>query len=89
VFAPACVTDTCVRADTPMYGGRHASSSKRLVAYFHPVSLYWIAIAFWPARIVASKGHSFFGYLIFSLIFFPAALIVALMVSDRRIAATA
>jgi hypothetical protein len=49
----------------------------------------WIAIAFWPARIAASKGHSFLGYFIFSLFFFPAALIVAYMVSDRRIAATA
>lgn len=49
----------------------------------------WVAIAFWPARVAASKGHSFFGYFIFSLFFFPAALIVAYMVSDRRIAATA
>ncbi len=49
----------------------------------------WVAIALWPARSAARKGHSFFGYLIFSLIFFPAALIVAYMVSDRRIAATA
>ena len=49
----------------------------------------WIAIAFWPARVAGRKGHSFFGYFIFSLIFFPAALIVAYMVSDRRIAATA
>lgn len=49
----------------------------------------WVAIALWPARVAARKGHSFFGYLIFSLIFFPAALIVAYMVSDRRIAATA
>ena len=43
----------------------------------------WIAIAFWPARVAARKGHSFFGYFVFSLIFFPAALIVAYMVSDR------
>ena len=45
--------------------------------------LVWIAIAFWPARVAARKGHSFFGYFIFSLVFFPAALIVAYMVSDR------
>jgi hypothetical protein len=44
----------------------------------------WIAIAFWPARVAGRKGHSFFGYFVFSLIFFPAALIVAYMVSDRR-----
>jgi hypothetical protein len=45
--------------------------------------LIWIAIAFWPARVAGRKGHSFFGYFIFSLIFFPAALIVAYMVKDR------
>jgi hypothetical protein len=49
----------------------------------------WIAIAFWPARIAAGKGHSFLGYFIFSLFFFPAALIVAYMGSDRRLAVTA
>ena len=46
----------------------------------------WVAIAFWPARVAARKGHSFFGYFIFSLIFFPAALIVAYLVQDRRVA---
>ncbi len=46
--------------------------------------LIWIASAFWPARVVGRKGHSFFGYFIFSLIFFPAALIVAYLVQDRR-----
>jgi hypothetical protein len=48
--------------------------------------LVWVAIAFWPARVAARKGHSFFGYFIFSLIFFPAALIVAYPVQDRRVA---
>jgi hypothetical protein len=48
----------------------------------------WVAIAFWPARVAARKGHSFLGYFLFSLLFFPAALIVAYMVSDRRMAAT-
>jgi hypothetical protein len=43
----------------------------------------WICIAFWPARVAGRKGHSFFGYLVFSLFFFPAALIVAYMVNDR------
>ena len=43
----------------------------------------WIAIAFWPARVAARKGHSFFGYFLFSLLFFPAALIAAYVVSDR------
>jgi hypothetical protein len=48
--------------------------------------IVWVAIAFWPARVAARKGHSFFGYFLFSLVFFPAALIVAYMVGDRRVA---
>ena len=44
----------------------------------------WIALAFWPARVAGRKGHSFLGYFIFSLFFFPAALIVAYVVQDRR-----
>jgi len=46
----------------------------------------WIAIAFWPARVAARKGHSFFLFFIFSLVFFPAALIVAYLVRPRRLA---
>ena len=49
----------------------------------------WIAIAFWPARVAARKGHNFIGYFLFSLVFFPAALIVAYMVSDKSGYATA
>ena len=48
--------------------------------------LVWVAIAFWPARVAARKGHSFFGYFVLSLIFFPAALILAYLVGDRRAA---
>jgi hypothetical protein len=44
----------------------------------------WVALAFWPARVAARKGHSFFGFFIFSVIFFPAALITAYVVRDRR-----
>ena len=51
------------------------------------VLLIWIAIAFWPARVAGRKGHSFIGFFIFSLVFFPAALIVAYMVKDRTGAA--
>jgi hypothetical protein len=43
----------------------------------------WIAIAFWPARVAGRKGHSFLGYFIFSLFFFPAALLIAYLVEDR------
>jgi hypothetical protein len=44
----------------------------------------WVALAFWPARVAGRKGHSFFGFFLFSLVFFPAALIVAYLVKDRR-----
>jgi len=50
--------------------------------------IVWIAIALWPARVATRKGHSFFGYFLFSLVFFPAALIVALVVPNRRRVAT-
>ena len=43
----------------------------------------WVALAFWPARVAARKGHSFLGYFIFSLVFFPLALLTAYMVHDR------
>lgn len=46
--------------------------------------IVWILIAFWPARVAGRKGHSFFGFFLFSLVFFPAALIVAYMVGDRN-----
>ena len=48
----------------------------------------WIAIAFWPARVAARKGHSFFGFFILSLIFFPLSLILAYMADDRTRFAT-
>jgi hypothetical protein len=47
------------------------------------VAIIWIAIAFWPARVADRKGHSFFGYFVFSLVFFPLALLMAYMVEDR------
>ena len=46
--------------------------------------IIWIAIAFWPARVAGRKGHSFVGYFILSLFFFPLALIMAYVVRDRR-----
>jgi hypothetical protein len=47
------------------------------------VFVIWIAIALWPARVAARKGHSFLGYFILSLIFFPLALILAYLVPDH------
>ena len=51
-------------------------------------AILWVAIAFWPARVAGRKGHSFLGYFVFSLIFFPLALIVAYAASDRTQTAT-
>jgi len=44
--------------------------------------LIWIAIAFWPARVASRKGHSFWGFFILSLIFFPLSLLLAYLVKD-------
>ena len=43
----------------------------------------WVALAFWPARVAKRKGHSFAGYFILSLFFFPLALLLAYMSHDR------
>jgi hypothetical protein len=51
------------------------------------VLVIWTAIAFWPARVAGRKGHSFIGYFILSLFFFPLALIMAYVVRDRRVIA--
>ncbi len=51
--------------------------------------MIWIAIAFWPARVAARKGHSFIGYFIFSIFFFPLALLVAYLSPDRTNSALA
>jgi len=53
------------------------------------LAVVWFAIAFWPARVAARKGHSFFLYFLFSLVFFPLALLVAYMVDDRTVATAA
>jgi len=43
-----------------------------------------ISIAFWPARVARRKGHSWLLFFIFSLFFFPLAVICAYAVRDRR-----
>ena len=45
--------------------------------------IIWIAIAFWPARVAGRKGHSFVGYFLLSLLFFPLSLFLAYMADDR------
>lgn len=47
--------------------------------------IIWLAIAFWPARVARRKGHSWLGYFILSLFFFPLALIMAYVVVNRRV----
>jgi len=42
----------------------------------------WLGIAFWPARVAARKGHSFIGYFVLSLGFFPLALFLAYRAED-------
>ena len=49
------------------------------------VIIVWVAIAFWPARVAARKGHSFLLFFLYILVFFHAALIVAYLVRDRRL----
>ena len=49
--------------------------------YWLVASLIWLAIAFWPARVAARKGHSFFGFFILSLFFFPLSLLIAYLIS--------
>lgn len=51
--------------------------------WMYLVLIVWIAIAFWPARVAARKGHSFWGFFLLSLVFFPLSLILAYMVADR------
>lgn len=47
--------------------------------------IIWILIAFWPARVARRKGHSWLGFFLLSLLFFPLALILAYVVRDRRV----
>jgi len=55
------------------------------VFWWTMIIIIWIAIAFWPARVAARRGHSFLGYFILSLFFFPLALILAYLVPDRTV----
>jgi hypothetical protein len=43
----------------------------------------WVALAFWPARVAARRGHSPVVFFIFSLVFFPAAIILAYVLPKR------
>lgn len=43
----------------------------------------WIAVAFLPASIARSKGHSFIGWFIVSLFFWWITLFITLFMPDR------
>jgi len=60
-------------------------ASSGSVLYWILFIIVWVALAFWPARVAGRKGHSFLGYFILSLLFFPAALITAYLVRDRGV----
>jgi hypothetical protein len=47
-----------------------------------------VAIAFWPARVARRKGHSFVGFFLLSLFFFPLSLILAYVSDDRTVPLT-
>ncbi len=48
----------------------------------------WIAIAFWPARVAARKGRSFFLWFILSLFFWWITLFVAYAIKDNTYTAS-
>jgi len=45
--------------------------------------IIWITIAFWPARVCSTQRAQLHLYFIFSLIFFPLALLTAYLAPDR------
>jgi hypothetical protein len=50
----------------------------------------WILIAIWPARVAASKGHSFWGYFLLSIFFWWITLFVVYFgLQDKPAAAPA
>ncbi len=60
------------------------ASNGALIGFSILAIVIWIALAFWPARVARRKGHSFVGYFILSLAFFPLSLVLAYVVADRR-----
>jgi hypothetical protein len=63
-----------------------AISGAAWAAYGIVFLIIWVAVAFWPARVAHRKGHSWLGFFILSLLFFPLALILAYVVEDRSVA---
>ena len=60
------------------HGAREPDGARTVRRHVDLVAaVIWIALAFWPARVAGRKGHSFFGFFLLSLLFFPLALILA------------
>ncbi len=47
------------------------------------VLVCWLALAFWPARVAARKGRSFWGYFLLSIFFWFITLIVVYVQPDK------
>jgi hypothetical protein len=50
--------------------------------YWVMFAIIWVALAFWPAVVANNKGHSFIGYFILSLFFWPLSLLLAYLSAD-------
>ena len=46
----------------------------------------WLIIALWPARVASSKGYSWGLFFVFSIFFWPIAIVVAYVIKDRKAA---
>lgn len=54
------------------------------VFWFTFLLILWVLVAFLPASIAKSKGHSFFGWFLVSLFFWWITLFVTLFMKDRN-----
>ena len=55
------------------------------VAFWVMLIVTWVVVALWPAHLASQKGYSFWLYLVFSIICFPLALLIAIMAKDIRV----
>lgn len=54
------------------------------VFWFMFLLVLWVVLAFLPATIAKSKGHSFIGWFMVSLFFWWITLFIALFMKDRN-----
>jgi hypothetical protein len=53
------------------------------VFWFTLIVVLWVALAFLPANIARSKGHSFWGWFLISLFFWWITLFVTFFMDDK------